>query len=222
MKKLNININDVIKRHESGKSIKQIAKSIGCSRAVIYDNFNHIGYKARNRSESMYERMKQTSPEGRQQLTKKAHDAVRGMIRSEKDRIKRANGVQKSLSKIGKWEKEFFDELEHRGLDCIKQQAVNIYNIDIGIKSIAVEILSRGGFPLNRKNDFKKIKYLCNHGWSVIYIWSSVKKEFNIPVCCDQICVFVDLIQSDPSLIGEYRVIGRTGNLVASGRGDCI
>ena len=73
-----VDVDALIELYNSGVSVKALAKRFECSRDVIVRRLESRGITPRNRSESMYLRMGQTSPEERMRLTDAAHDAVRG------------------------------------------------------------------------------------------------------------------------------------------------
>ena len=64
--RLSVDCDNIIREYLAGKSVKQLASDIGHSRQVIYRVLRNAGITPRNRSESMYTRMAQTSPEERQ------------------------------------------------------------------------------------------------------------------------------------------------------------
>ena len=103
MKRKNFDIDYVIESHNAGRSIKSLSEEIGISRITICRHLERSNYKQKNRSEAMYQRMKDTSPEDRKKLTQKANFAVRGNKKPESGLIKRARGVEKNLNKQGKF-----------------------------------------------------------------------------------------------------------------------
>lgn len=209
-----INTNDAIKRYLAGESEKSVAKSLHVDRGSIRRMLIRNGVKRRNRSESMFTRMSFASPEERQAISKAAHDAVRGMKRTKNELIRRALTRQIGGQYIGRGEKELNQWLIERGLETIPQMAVNSCNIDIAIPPVAVELLITSSDPMKRFYDRKKIEYLCTHGWNVLYIHIA-RLEYLSEKHADYIRTYIDLVRADPSIIGEYRMIGRNADMIA-------
>src|SRR5258708_5771589 len=162
---------EAIALFQSGMSVKAIASRFNVARHVITRHLKIAGITPRNRSESMYLRMSQTNSDERVALTRASHAARKAMLTPEEWGIRQALAKQTNLSKVGDGEKLFIQWLSERGVvNCIPQQAVGKYNLDIGVAPIAVEI----------------------H----------------------------ETAKSDPSPVGQYRVIRGSGQFVAQGRGD--
>ena len=82
--------------------------------------------------------------------------------------------------------------------------------------SIAVELLVNAANPFARSHDRKKIEYLCRNGWLVIYIWIR-GTEYLTKAHATYIRTLYDALGTNPSIIGQYRVIGRNVNVVSAG-----
>lgn len=209
MKRTDINTDDIIRRYASSESIKAIAKSVNVSRHVIYRVLRENHITPRNRSEAMYVRMANTPPPERQRLVEKAHKARRGMKETHDVLIRKAKTREKTLQFVGKGERFMLDGLISRGLDAKLQRAVDRFNIDVSVGNIAVEILcAYYKNPFTRVGDAKKVKYLCEAGWLVIYVM--VGKIGDITEGhIDYVASLINRFSDDPSLSGQYRVIGR-------------
>ena len=219
IKRTDVNTNDLIKLYRQGMSIKALSDKFNIARTGITSRLKTAGVPIRGRSEAMYLRMSQASPEERKRLTSFANDALRGSKQPEDGMVKRAKCVQQTGSKIGKNEDVLREWISDLGLDPIPQLAVNRYNIDLAIHPIAVELLCAAASPIYRTADRKKIKYLTNHGWAVLYIWVGRDGIFDTR-CASYVRSYFDSVKRDPSLIGEYRVIRGSGEFYASGRND--
>jgi hypothetical protein len=109
--------------------------------------------------------------------------------------------------------------LSQRGYAGVLEQAVGRYNVDIGIAPIAVEVEVTPGNPLKSPRLRKRLGYLCDRGWLVVYVWVT-RYGFMDEGAANYVAALCDAAKSDPSLVGEYRVIRGTGELIASGRPD--
>lgn len=213
------NENDIVSFYLEGFSEKSTAKQFKVDRGTIRKVLLRNGVKPRNRSEAMYLRMSQATPAERSYLARKAHDALRGVKRKESELIQKAITRQNTLQYVGMGEDTLNQWLIERGLKTIPQLAVDRFNIDIAIPPIAVELMIASCDPLLDRYNPKKIKYLTNNGWAVVYI--HIKRlELLSEVHANQIMVFCDLVSRDPSYIGQYWVIGSDAQIKATGRFD--
>lgn len=213
------NENDIVSFYLEGFSEKSTAEQFKVDRGTIRKVLLRNGVKPRNRSDAMYLRMSQATPEERAQLANKAHDAVRGVKRSESALIKSAISRQQTLQYVGMGEDTLNQWLIEYGLKTIPQLAVDRFNIDIAIPPIAVELTISSQDPLLDRSNPKKIKYLTSHGWSVIYI--HIKHiDYLTKNHAYEVVSFVEQVRRDPSLIGQYRVIGRYSQIKSTGRFD--
>ena len=199
-----------IKEYFSGKSVKWLATQYGTCRQVIVRILNEHGITQRNRSQSMFNRMAQLNSKERKQLSQAAHDAVRGMTHSEESKIKRAFNHEQTKIRKGWGENQLITWLQKRSYKPIWQKAVNIYNIDIAIPPVAVELLIAAAHPLCRPSDRKKIEYLTNHGWFVLYICLRHRRYFTEAIA-DYIVFVLNSVKRDPSLVGQYWVVRGAG-----------
>lgn len=215
----NIMPNDLLARYMGGMSVKCLAFFYNTNRKSIVLRLNKLGIIQRNRSESMFLRMSQTSKEGRQALSSSAHAAIKNLpieIRHA-NRIKVAIAKQKSIFEIGMGEPEMFSWLVARGLNPIKQLAVDVYNIDIAIGSVAIEIHNCPTNPHTCPKYMRRIEFLLKSGWSVLYI--KISKRFPITsICADYAISFFQEMQRSKSTICEYRVIRGSGEVLAIGK----
>lgn len=210
-------INDIIKAYESLESCKSIATRYEVSRTYLNKVLIQHGVAIRNRSAGMYARMALTTPEERLKLSEKAHDAVRGKTNTIETLIDKAKVREKTMQYVGKGEDYLFDLMCERGLVARRQMACERYNIDFAFPPVAVELLFHSSSPFSREPDRKKIEYLTKNGWAVLYI-RLAQLSYLCERHADYAVSFVDEVGRNPALIGEYRVIGRTCNLEASGR----
>lgn len=166
---------EIVRLYNSGMSVKALAAKFGVSRNVIDRRLKRANIIPRGRSESMFVRMSQTSPEERMRLTAFAHDAKRGVPEPFDRRCQIAATRERTLSGSTPAEVDFCNSLIDRGFKCILQKAVGSYNIDIAIiePPIAVEIFGGGWHHSGRHaaRYRKRIEYLIDCGYTPIIIW---------------------------------------------------
>lgn len=214
--RININADDIISEYYSGKSVKALAEQFGVSRNVIVQRLHSAGIKQRNRSESMYLRMSQTSLEERKRLTQAAHIAKRGCKNSPEMLHKRAL-AQKRF--IGAFEQEFIDAISAAGISVYPQEPFLSYNLDIGCGNIAVEIHTQTASPLAAKH-CEKLMNCVNSGKSMIYVWIDPRRPNLTPQCYENVIRTLEEFRSNPPSRSKYWVIRGTGELYATGSFD--
>lgn len=212
-----VEASDLLRMYKSGMWKNEIAESTGISEGSVGKYLEKLGIPiADNRSEAMSNRLDRMTAKERSEFTKPAHDAVRGMKRTNADLAKRAKGKEKAGKLNGKAEKDLYKLLVERGLDPVPQKAVWIYNIDFMIGNVAVEVTGRN----RKRSDFpaykKRIKYLLNSGLALVYVWAN--SAFPLETgAAEYIASFCEQASSDPSVFGKYWVIRRDGKLMSSG-----
>lgn len=216
MRKLNINVNDLINEYNSGKSVKALAVQFGVSRSVIVNRLHSAGITQRNRSESMYLRMSQMSKEDRQKLASAANEAKRGYKNSDKTLYKMAIARCK---RVGMFERDFINAISAAGITVYPQEPFTRYNLDIGCGDIAVEIHTQIASPLTTKH-IKKLMDCVNAGKSMIYVWISPRNLIVDPACYAKVISTIKAFYINPPARSQYWVIRSTGELYASGSFD--
>lgn len=216
-------IDEIKSLYDSGFSVKKLAEHFGCSRGVIANRLIKLGIVQRNRSESMYLRMSQTSHEDRVKLVKGANNGMRKT--SKEQRIKRlslaAIGKQQSLSEVGIFEDIFFNALKE--FNPVMQLAVGTYNIDIACGTVAVEIHNSTTTPHKRTGLLQRIEYLLKCGYTVVYFKIREKGIVN-KIAIDKAIRICNHARINPSLSCKYWVISGTGETLFVGQmnGDNI
>jgi predicted DNA-binding protein YlxM (UPF0122 family) len=217
VKNTSLNSNNIITAYLSGISIKKLAEINNVSRQVIYRILRENSIVPRGRSESMFVRMAHTTPEYRQKLSQKAHDAVRGMKRSHEELCKRAIVKQLNLQVAGRGERHIIEELKNRGIESVHQFAIDKFNIDVAIPYVAVELcISSSINPFCLRHNAEKIEYLCKAGWVVIFIMIKKPSQYTSSHT-DYIISKIEELSRDKTISGSYWVIGRDCKLHSTG-----
>lgn len=211
------NSNDIINQYIAGKSVKKIASDFGFSRQVVYRVLRENSIHIRDRSESMYVRMAQTSPEERKRLAEAAHIAKRGRANTPEMLHKRAL-AQKRF--IGIFEQEFIDAITASGIEVIPQFPFLSYNLDICCGNIAVEIDTQGGIPTHNPRKLKRIVECLHGGMNMIYV-ALPNKCTSVPdACYEQVISLIKECRTNPPTRCQYWVIRRTGEIHSTGSFD--
>lgn len=204
--KTNIPQDELIELYTSGWSVKKLAEKYAVSRNVITRRLIKQGIKPRNRSESMFNRMKFTSEEERKNLAKAANDAVRGKSAKRERLIKGSITRRRNPKFIGFGEDLLKNELVKIGLEVIPQFIFDIYNIDLLVdRHVAVEVKIGMANPLCIEKNRVKTKKLLDCDFDVIWINASSKESFIANL--SNIVSYINIFCSNPSPIRQYRVI---------------
>ena len=171
-------INNLISRYIAGESVKHLAESFGFSRQVVYRVLRNANIKPRNRSESTYVRMAQTSPEERKRLASAANEAKRGLANTPEMLHKRAEAHKRF---IGIFEDEFIQALSGAGIPVIPQQPFLSYNFYIGCGNIAGAIASQVGIPTHKPRTTQRFVERLHAGMTILFV-ALPTKTTSIPV----------------------------------------
>ena len=211
-----VDTDNIISEYFAGKSVKQLATDHGCSRQVIYRVFRDANITPRNRSEAMYLRMSQTSPEERKRIASAANKAKRGLANTPEMLHKRALAHKRF---IGIGEAQFAMILRLHNVPVVEQEPFLSYNLDIGCGNIAVEIHTQTASPLTSKFR-KKLMDCLKAGKSMVYVWIDPRKFLISNKCYKNLVSIVQEASTNPPSRSKYWVIRGTGELYASGSFD--
>lgn len=220
VKRLDIDVDDLVQRYLAGESEKSLSERYQIARNGIRARLRAANIEPRGRSEAMYVRMAQTIPEERRRLAEAAHVMRRGQrdqpetVRVRTQRRARTNRSRAWI--IGRGELELFDYLTDHGLVAKSQQAVGPYNIDISVGNVAVEVHATNNHPRSAWGVPKRIEYLTERRWQVIYLWTP--KAVIEERCLDQMIALCERLDGLPPVRGEYWVIrGSTNRRATAG-----
>lgn len=206
-----LDADEIARRYNSGESEKALSLSFGVDRRVIRRHLISSGVKPRNRSEAMYVRMAKLGPEERLALAAAAHEKVRGIPLSIENRLKIAEGNQRTMPNTSAYEDALARGLDSMGVTYTRQLACGPYNIDIAAGDLAIEVL--GGGWHRSKSHGERINHLLESGFNVLYIWS--RKEYPVtPETATHVAKFL----ASPQLEPHYWVMRGNGKRVAQFR----
>jgi hypothetical protein len=211
-----VDVDYIVNEYLAGKSVKALAEELHIARHAIALRLKNRGITPRNRSESMFNRMAQTSPEERQRLASAAHEAKRGYVNSPETRHKMALCKNK---RSGMFELEFITHLAAAGVPVVHQEPFLAYNLDIGCGPVAVEIHTQTSSPLAERF-IKKLMECIKAGKHMVYVWINPQRVTVTDSCYENVVALVQSIRANPPAKGKYWVVRGTGELYASGSFD--
>lgn len=216
-----INADQLLQMVNEPLSVNVIAKRLGVDRGVITRRLKELNITPRNRSEAMFLRMQQTTPQERQLLTRKANIAIRGKKRTFEDLCKRAVGKQ-NIKYASALELKIIQHLAHFRVETIPQKAIGPYNVDIALADnpIAVEVFGGNWHASGRAASRfrKRFDYLINAGWLPIIIW--VTNSYPLSTrAAQKIISIMEESRHNQSMWGHEHVIGGNGEPCPIGQG---
>lgn len=222
MKRLNIDIDDLIKRYLAGESENAIAKSLGVDRSAIKPRLIKAGVKRRGRSEAELLKWSKLSIDARRRQTASANRAARGRVRGFPELRKQAHARQMGGAQ-STYELQLINLLLDLGVDVVPQQAIGPYNCDLGIYPVAVEVFG-GGWHFSGRHlarTPKRIRYLMDRGWSILMIVVDPRRNQIITgITASDVHSYVKLMRGQPPPSPEYRVVRSTGETMTKGSFD--
>lgn len=194
--------------YENGMSENAVAKAFDVSRNVIRRHLIAAGVPIRTQSQAEALKWSQMTDEQRHNQVSKAHDAVTGMVRTHEEMVARAKAREKITSEhhIGIGEPEFHEFLTNIGRPFTYQKAVDVYNIDFAIGTIAVELTAataRYGVSNTAQNE--RAEKLTNLGYKMLAV--VIDDAETLIQCAEDILAFIDEIDRLEPVSGQYRVI---------------
>ncbi|BEU28735.1 MAG: hypothetical protein [Edwardsiella phage MSW-3] len=158
--------------------------------------------------------MSKTTGHERQQLTRAAHNAVRG-------KSKTAYSLEKlSLSRfsspadhhIGKGEKELKEVLDTLGIPYVWQYPIEGYNIDFLVNgNVAVEITTESAHRFRRNpQQLARFKKFAEHDIRTVGV--SIRGVESIVQNMDEVIANINIVSRNKSFVGKHRVIRCTFN----------
>lgn len=116
--------------------------------------------------------MAERSPEENARNSAAAHEAARHHVHTEKEKIARALTRERKQLHVSPSELYLAEVLTGRGWFCTPQKAIGIYNVDLEVDDVAIEVYGGGWHTTGRHaaRSEERFKYLLER-MNVIVIW---------------------------------------------------
>jgi hypothetical protein len=201
-----------LRMYNEGGSVKAIAKALGVQRKTITALLRKNGITPRSRSEAMFLRMAQATPEDRQRLTDAAHAAVRGRRMPEECGVRIAQGRERAKSHASPDALAIADGIISLGQPVTLEKAVGPYNLDIAFDELPVAVEVQGGHWHSHGRHGARIgkrrEYLLSRGWNLVEIWRfGARRRREIEPMAQNLITLAQSLRLDPAGRGEHRVI---------------
>ena len=221
MKRIPLDLDDLVRRYRSGTSEKALAEHLQTSRPVIRRRLLEAGISPRNRSAAELMKWSQMSAHKRNAQVAAAHEATRGRPIKLSAKLKGAATRERLCLGTAPMEFKVADALRARGLETVPQQAIGPYNCDLGAFPVAVEIFCGNWHWHGRhmRRSPERIRYILNAGWHLLMIRFAPRERFT-DTAADYVVAYVQESRCNPAAVREYRVIQGAGELLTGGSLD--
>ena len=198
---------DLVSLYLSGRSLCELAKLEEISYArvkrwLIKHSIRFRDVKERasawNKIHSKKERSQRYGRKGGYGFTKEMHK--RAAKTFEKSLKRRTSPKELELNKF----------LKNLGVSSTPQKACGTYNIDLALHPIAVEVTAGTRYPLRRSHERKRMEYLFDQNWCVIFVWVPRDTKISL-MCAEKIITLYNLAKGSRSMNRKYWVIGGSG-----------
>lgn len=221
-----LNLNNLIRRYQSGASLKHLSDTTGIGRGPLARQFLEYGLILRGRSDAEYLKW-HAIKQSRHLIVRQMHGAWtarRGSQDSLQIQCSRAITRAAHLTHRGFHEDRFATMLRRSGLLIIQQAASERYNIDLAVDPgrIAVEIITSQPSSCRAALYRQRLYDLLDRNWCVLLI--DLYHLRYLPIAftriCHQIITVTQLAGRHKALRGQYGVIGRDGQPLTRARHD--
>ncbi len=213
---------NIAKAYRARESTTAIAARYGITRETVFNIAKRNGIARTRHEEQILRNAGRTSAQ-RKKLVLAANRARRSKKATDAEIIAKAITREQRGLFVGRGERLLAELLEKQGFQAISQKAVHRYNIDLAIENVAVELaFSSKTDPTTRPGEARKIEYLLQHGWHVLYIMGDRRRRHEVThETANAVVAFIQLAERHPTTLREYRVIRCSGQLLTSRKTDC-
>lgn len=207
-KRLDLPVDKIASMYQDGYSENAIAKHFGVARTAVRPRLIDAGITPRSQGESELLKWSKMTEEQRANQVKSAHAACIGVTKSFEHRVAIAKAREKAVADhhIGVGEPEFKEFLSSRGIPFIYQKAVDTYNLDFAIGSVAVELTSvTGRYRGDKEHLNKRTVNLLERGYKTLGVEFDCAES--LMACAEYVVATVQEMNGLESFGREYWVI---------------
>lgn len=177
-----LDVDDLVRRYESGVSVNQLANDLGVSRPTVTRRLRKRGVHIRGRSEA--ERLKWSSMNTADRIRQcsAAWDARRGQRDSVATKRARAIGMFRNAQRIGRGEDKIAGGLRAIGLTVEQQFPVGPYNVDVAVREGGVAVEVMGSWPkANGSTPYReRVEHILDAGWLLLWVDAAWGKPVSV------------------------------------------
>lgn len=210
----------IVRAYLDGASEYGLAKQHGVSRGPIARILTEAGVARRGTSEAGAVRNSKMSPDERKAQVAAANRGARKRRVPQIQKLRHALVTEARGEHDSAGERMLAEMLCERGLQVTAQRAVGVYNVDLAVLPVAVEVLG-GGWHSFKATHAERIPYVLDEGWHLVMVWDHEGRSALGPGAADYLVAFLEEIRRHPPATSQYRVISGQGQLLAArGRED--
>lgn len=205
-----------IERYTAGESPAALAKEFGISRPALLGRLRRDAIPVRGRREAELLKNANRTVEERQAQALAANLTVRGRSASWAERCKRAATLERTHVHASPNERILAELLAAHGVMPVIQKAVDIYNIDVALWPLAVEVYGGGwhAYGRHRQRSRARFSHLVASGWAPVIVWCIPgvpgAKDWRPTACLAKALVELHAANSSPAAgMYVYRFDGR-------------
>lgn len=208
---------EIVRLYTSGVPEYTIAERLGIGRGVVKNRLIANGIERRGVKEAGLNRFAHATAEERKRVTEAANSAWRGTKRPEAfgQMLAKRREAGSIRIRADASEDMLSERLAGLGIEHVRQKAADVYNIDIAIGSIAVEV-TRGTVKYRGGNakELKRFEKLAELGYRILAV--EVADEESFIAHLDDVVAEIERLRGLPSFEGKYRMVrcGRKDNAV--------
>jgi hypothetical protein len=188
--------------YRAGASVNALAGLFGVQRATMRYFLERQGEPIRGRSAASVTRFEHTSKELRQAQTKRANVAARGQPLTLEHQLRLA---KTRCRRIGIGEVELARSLRERGFGVTEQVPIHIYNVDLLVGPVVVELRCDAAFPTKFERQRVRLEHILGAGYPVLYI--CFREYAAVQACLNYIVADLHGLHRLPSGRGQYRMV---------------
>lgn len=206
--------------YESGTSVLELSSRYGVSRYTITEILRKAGVDRRGRSEAGRVRNQRASAEERKAQTASANRAARLRKVPQIQKLRHALQVESRAEHDSTGEEFLNLLLRGKGQQPIPQRAIGVYNVDLAMLPVAVEVLG-GGWHAVKSVHAERTPYILDEGWHLVMVWDYQGRSALGPGAAEYLVAFLEEVRRNPPATCQYRVITGQGEVLsARGRED--
>jgi very-short-patch-repair endonuclease len=207
---------EIVRLYIEGHSANSLAKQFDVSRTAIRNRIDAAEVPMRGSTDANRLLAEQTPIDEHRRRIKFAQDAIRGKPMPLAQQIKAARTRQEREISVSPTEALLKNWLTMRGVECIAQQAIGPYNVDIGAAPVAVEIFG-GGWHASKPKHARRARYIFDQGWHLLFVWVNATRSPLVESVADYIISRLQDTRSQPAATRQYWVIRGDGQELSTG-----
>lgn len=210
----------IVEQYLAGASEYALSQQYGVSRGPISRILIGAGVERRGMSDAGKVRNASMSQAERKLQTAAANRAARMRRVPQIEKLRAALDAERRGVHESDGERALAGMLRERGLDPIAQRAIGVYNADLAVLPVAVEVLG-GGWHSIKSVHAERTPYILDEGWHLVMVWDYEGRSALGSGAADYLISFLEEVRRNPPATSQYRVVTGQGEiLAASGRED--